>query len=66
MEKLKQLIKESFELWVKKRWLKELNRSLDSYNKSNAKARRDYYVLQVMLNEYNERYPDAQIKINLP
>ena len=33
MGELKQLLKKSFELWIKKRWLKEINRAIDRYNK---------------------------------
>ena len=56
MEKLKELLKSSFDLWVKKRWLKEIDKCLNSYNKSRDKAERDRYVLAVMLEEYKKRY----------
>lgn len=40
MQELKRLIKESFELFVRKRWLKEIDRSIDRYKKAYAKATR--------------------------
>ena len=56
MEKLKELLKKSFELWVKKRWLNEINRSVDRYNKYKDKAAREQYVLNCLIKEYNEIY----------
>lgn len=61
MENLKQLIKESFDLIVKKRWLKEIESAVNSYNKSRDRLRRDTYVLSVLIKEYNERYPDSKL-----
>ena len=63
MKELKKLIKESFELFVKKRWLKEIESIVNSYNKSRDKLQRDTYVLYVLIKEYNERYPDSKFKV---
>ena len=56
MEKVKDLLKRTLELWVQKRWLKEIDKCVNSYNKSKDKAARDKYVLSVMIDEYNKRY----------
>lgn len=56
MQQIKKLLKESFELWVKKRWLKEINRAIDKYHKVQAKANREYYVMSKLIERYNEIY----------
>lgn len=56
MEQLKKLLKESFELWAKKRWLKEIDRAIDRYRKTYAKASREHYVMQQLIKEYNKIY----------
>ena len=56
MEKLKQLIKESFELLVKKRWLKEIDRAVDRYNKAKTEADYERYVIAVLLEKYKNKY----------
>ena len=56
MEKVKELFKRSFELWVKKRWLNEINKSVDRYNKYKDKAAREQYVLNSLIKEYNKIY----------
>ena len=58
MEKLKDLIKESFELSVKMRWLKEINRATERYKKTYAKASREHAVMQGLIKKYNELYND--------
>ena len=56
MQKLKELIKQSFELNVKKRWLKEIDRAVDRYKKAHAKANREHYVMNKLIEEYNKIY----------
>jgi hypothetical protein len=56
MQKLKELIKQSFELWVKKRWLKEIDRAIDRYKKTYAKATREHYVMNKLIEEYKKIY----------
>lgn len=58
MEKLKQLIKESFEMRVKMRWLREIERATDRYKKTYAKAAREHAVMQALIKRYNELYND--------
>ena len=56
MEKLKELFKRSFDLWVKKRWLKEIDRAVDRYKKTYAKATREHYVMNKLIEEYKKIY----------
>lgn len=58
MEKLKQFIKESFEMRVKMRWLKEIDRAVTKYKKTYAKATREHAVMQALIKRYNELYND--------
>lgn len=67
MNELKELIKETFELWVRKRWLKEVNKACDKYikikekidkrhKKDQEKLNRYSYVAGEMIKEYKDRY----------
>ena len=55
-----ELLKRSFELWVEKRWIKEIERAIDDHRKAVEKANRKFYVLQKLVEAYNERY-DANL-----
>lgn len=57
-EKLVDLLRHSFEIFVKKRWLKEIDRAIDDYQKIQRKANRKYYVMNVLIKRYNELYND--------
>jgi hypothetical protein len=56
MNTLKKLFEESFALWVRKRWLKEIDKAVNSYNKYKDKAERERYVLNKLIEEYNKIY----------
>ena len=58
MQKFKELCKRSFDLWVKKRWLKEIDSAVDQYRRSREKVERDRYVLAALLDEYKKRYSE--------
>ena len=53
---MKELLKQSFELWCKKRWLKAIDKEIDRYNNLYQKANRQHYVLSKMINRFNEIY----------
>ena len=53
---MKELLKKSFELWCKKRWLKAIDKEIDRYNHLYQKTKRQYYVLSKMINRFNEIY----------
>lgn len=55
------LIKEVFDLWVRKRWLKTIDKECDEYNKLNAKLRRQGYVVNKLVDRYNEIYKENPI-----
>ena len=51
-----ELLKRSFELFVKKRWLKIIDKECDKYNKIKGKLSRQQYVVNSLLAEYNKIY----------
>ena len=55
---MKELLKQSFELWCKKRWLKAIDKQINKYEHLRQKMDRQYYVLSAMINRYNEIYGD--------
>ena len=67
MKEIKRLIKETFDLWIKMRWLKEVNKAADKYiktkekvdkrhKKDQEKLNRYAYVVNTMIQEYKNRY----------
>lgn len=67
MKGIKCLIKETFNLWVRKRWFKEVYKACDKYLKFKEKIDKKYkkdqeklnkysYVANMMIKEYNDRY----------
>ena len=55
---MKELLKQSFELWCKKRWLKAIDKQINKYDHLRQKIDRQYYALRAMINRYNEIYGD--------
>jgi hypothetical protein len=51
-----ELLKRSFELFVKKRWLKIIDKECDKYNKIKGKLSRQQYVINSLLAEYKKIY----------
>ena len=56
MAELLKLIKETFELSVKMRWLKTINKEIDKCNKIKEQLDRQRYVVNSLLKEYMEIY----------
>jgi hypothetical protein len=63
---VKEFIREMIELSAKKRWLKEIDRQLETVNRSIRKVRRaqqavdrQKLILQGLIDEYNKRYHDG-------
>lgn len=56
MDKFKELLKQSFDLWVKKRWLKEIDIAVDRYKKAYVKANREHYVMNKLIEDYKKIY----------
>lgn len=53
---LKKLLKERFELFVKMRWLKTIEKETDKLHKLRSKTKRQRYVLRKLVEKYNELY----------
>lgn len=63
MATFKELLKRTFDLWVMKRWLVEINKELDLYNKYESKSghyKNEAYhhkqVVKKLYDEYCEKY----------
>jgi transposase len=51
-----ELLKRTFQFFCEKRWLKEIDRAIDRYQKAQSKANREYFVLKKLCERYNEIY----------
>ena len=51
-----ELLKQSFELFVRKRWLKTINKECDKYKKLKNKLFCQQYVVNSLLAEYKKKY----------
>jgi hypothetical protein len=63
---MKNLLKESFELFCKKNWLKTIDKECDKYNKLKVKLNRQQYVVNALVKRYAELYgEDLRINNNI-
>lgn len=51
-----ELLKQSFELFVKRRWLKIIDKECNKYNKLKSKLSRQQYVVNSLVAEYRKIY----------
>lgn len=51
-----ELLKRRFDLFVKMRWLKTIDKETDKYKKLTEKSNRQLYVLNALLKAYHEKY----------
>ena len=51
-----ELLKRLFELFVKNRWLKIIDKECDKYNKIKSKLSHQQYVVNYLLAEYKKKY----------
>ena len=58
MKELKELLKRSFELRVKMRWLKTIDKEVKKRRKYFFKYKRQEYVVNKLVEEYNNIYAD--------
>lgn len=58
MKELKDLIKKSFALWVKMRWLKTIDKEVKKRRKYFFKYKRQEYVVNKLVEEYLALYAD--------
>lgn len=53
---MRELLKRRFELFVKMRWLKAIDKETNKYKKLTEKSNRQLYVLNEFLKEYHKKY----------
>ena len=53
---MRALIKEWFDLWVKMRWLKTIDKETEKFKKLNAKTNRQLHVVNSLVKRYREIY----------
>lgn len=53
---IKQLIKESFELWRKKRWLKLIDKEVSKRDKCYQEYKRHDYVARQLMNAFHNQF----------
>lgn len=58
MSQLKELVKEAFELTVRMRWLKTINKAIKKRDNTLEKFKRQNYVVTKLVEEYKKRYPN--------
>ena len=51
-----ELLKQAFKLFVKKKWLKIIDKECDKYKKIKSKLFRQQYVVNSLLAEYKKKY----------
>ena len=51
------LIREWLEFWVKRNWLKHIDRAIDKHNRLDRETKAQAYVVHELLKRYNEIYP---------
>jgi hypothetical protein len=59
---MKKLLKQTFELWVKMRWLKTIDKEIKKRQKYKLKYLAKVYVIDHLVTEYNKKYADSVIK----
>ena len=70
MNELKDLLKESFDLSIKMRWVKAIDKELNKYNRINKKRtklsnelRKQKYIIDAMIKRYNEIYGEDLLQV---
>jgi hypothetical protein len=63
MAELINLIKESFDLSVRIRRLKNIDRAIKKRSKIYEAYRRQNYIIVDLVNKYNELYPDSKFNL---
>lgn len=56
MRELRELLKQRFDLFVRMRWLKTINKETDKYKKLEEKSNRQLHVLNALIKRYHEIY----------
>lgn len=53
---MRELFKKTFDLWVRTRWLKEIDKATKQYQNAKSKAEIKRYVLCKLLDAYRQKY----------
>ena len=56
------LIREWLEFWVKRNWLKHIDRAIDKHKRLDRETKAQAYVVHELLKRYNEIYPRDKIE----
>ena len=59
---MKNLLKQTFELWVKMRWLKTIDKEVEKMRKYKTKYLQKRYVVDQLWGYYNRKYSDSTTK----
>ena len=57
------LIREWLEFWVKRNWLKHIDRAIDKHNRLDRETKAQAYVVHELLKRYNELCPSDKIEV---
>ena len=57
------LIREWLEFWVKRNWLKHIDRAIDKHNRLDRETKAQAYVVHELLKRYNELHPSDKIEV---
>lgn len=57
-KELKKLLKQSFELTVRTRWLKTIDKEVNKRNKLKIKLDTSQYIIDELVKEYEKKYND--------
>ena len=57
-KELKKLLKQSFELTVRTRWLKTIDKEVNKRNKLKIKLDASQYIIDELIKEYENKYND--------
>ena len=57
------LIREWLEFWVKRNWLKHIDRAIDKHNRLDRETKAQAYVVHELLKRYNELYHSDKIEV---
>lgn len=60
---IRELIKETLELFCWERRLKRIDKAMNKYNRINEKAKRQAHTVHVLVGKYNEIYKHDPIRI---
>ena len=57
------VFREWLEFWVKRNWLKHIDRAIDKHNRLDRETKAQAYVVHELLKRYNELYPSDKIEV---